>query len=293
MAIEAQLYPNNAAFPLCGSKNLMIDSIPSCLNSQACSLKHHAQSGEQQCLQHLHHARQMNQNMSLVDPSFSSFYNSNVQNAVNKHNHNVQPLASYPQSLAIEFDEQSEIDRYIRSQNEKLRILLQEQRRQEVAELLKKVESNALYLLRQKDEEIAQATKKTTELKEFLRRLEVENQWWRKIAQENEAMVLSLHNTLEQMKERALYRMTTEDAESCCDDNMRNTAMEEEKGQNSLCRGGVGEVEQIRKKTMNCKCCNSQNCVLCFFLAGTFVRVKLVRLFCKFVLSVVCPKSLA
>ena len=93
-------------------------------------------------------------------------------------------------------------------QNEKLSILLQEQRKQHVSELLKKVEANALHLLRQKDEEIAQATKKTTELKEFLTRLEVENQSWRKVAEENEAMVLSLHNTLEEMKERALYRVT-------------------------------------------------------------------------------------
>lgn len=215
----------------------------------------------------------MNQNIPLVPPNFSCFSNSNsnsnsnvLQNAFNKNV--VQPSASYPQCLAIEFDQQREIDHHIRSHNEKLRILLQEQRKQHVAELLKKVESNALHLLRQKDEEIAQATKKSTELKEFMTRLEVENQSWRKVAEENEAMVLSLHNTLEDMKERALYRVTKEDAESCCDENMRNRAMEEGTGENRLCggggAGGVEEVEQIRKRTMDCKCCNSQNSCFMF-----------------------------
>ncbi|KAG5030379.1 hypothetical protein JHK85_014361 [Glycine max] len=225
MAIEAQLFPNNAPpFPFYGSKNLMAD------NSQA-AYGHRQQPVEQ------HHAWQMNQNMSLVDPNFSCFSNSNVHHYA-LHKNVIQPLASYPQSLAIVFDQQREIDHCIRSQNEKLSILLQEQRKQHVSELLKKVEANALHLLRQKDEEIAQATKKTTELKEFLTRLEVENQSWRKVAEENEAMVLSLHNTLEEMKERALYRVTAEDAESCWDENMRNRAMEEGTGENRLCRGG-------------------------------------------------------
>lgn len=150
-------------------------------------------------------------------------------------------------------------------QSEKLRILLEEQRKQQVEELLKKVELNALYLLKQKDEEIAQATKSTTELKEFVRRLEVENQSWRKVAEEKEATVLSLHNTLEDMKERALYHVATEDAESCCDDNMMKTeAMKEETGENRMYRDGAGEVEQIRKRTMDCKCCHSQKSCFMF-----------------------------
>ncbi|KAK7352018.1 hypothetical protein VNO80_17433 [Phaseolus coccineus] len=256
MAIEAQLYPNNQFY---GSKNLMV-----CLNSQAYGHKHNLQqSGQQQCL---HHARQMNQSTSLVDPTFSCFSNSNVQhNAFNKYNHNAQPLASYPQHLATELDEQRDIDHYIRSQNEKLRVLLQEQRKQHMAELLKKMELNALHLLKQKDEEIVQATNKTTELKEFLRRLEVEKESWRKVAEEKEAMVLCLHNNLEQMKERAVHGMTSEDAESCCDDNIRITAaMGGGTGEKRVWHGGVGEVAQIRKKTMDCKCCNSQKSCFMF-----------------------------
>lgn len=118
MAIEAQLYLNNAAFPISGSKNLTIGDIQSCLNSQAYNHKHNVQGGEQQCLQHLQHARQMNQNMTLVDPIFLYSSNSNTQNqnAFNKYNYNFQPLASYQRRLAIQFDEQREIDHYIRSQ---------------------------------------------------------------------------------------------------------------------------------------------------------------------------------
>ncbi|ESW09338.1 hypothetical protein PHAVU_009G119200 [Phaseolus vulgaris] len=260
MAIEAQLYPSNQFY---GSKNLMV-----CLNSQAYGHKHNLQQPEQQqCLQHLHHARQMNQTTSLVDPTFSCFSNSNAQNnAFNKYNHNAQPLASYPQHLATELDEQRDIDHYIRSQNEKLRVLLQEQRKQHMAELLKKMELNALHLLKQKDEEIVQASNKTMELKEFLRRLEVEKESWRKVAEEKEAVILYLHNNLEQMKERAVHGMTSEDAESCCDDNMRITAaMGEGTGEKRVWHSsGVGEVEQIRKKTMDCKCCNSQKSCFMF-----------------------------
>ncbi|XP_014500502.1 probable BOI-related E3 ubiquitin-protein ligase 2 [Vigna radiata var. radiata] len=249
MAIEAQFY---------GSNNLMVF-----FNSQ--QYKHNLQQSGQQ--QWLHQARQMTQNTSLVDPVFSSFSNSNAQmNAFHKYNHNAQPLASYPhQSFATQLDEQREIDHYIRSQNEKLRVFLQEQRKQHMAELLKKMEWNALHLLRQKDEEIVEAAKKTRELKEFLTRLEVEKESWRKVAEENEAMVLCLHNNIERMKERAVHGMTSEDAESCCDDNVGITAsMGEGTGEKRGRRGGVGEIEEIRKKTMDCKRCNSQKSCFMF-----------------------------
>jgi len=110
MAIEAHLYPNNQFY---GSNNLML-----CLNSQAYAHKNNLQQpGQQQWLQHLHQASQMSQRTSLLDPTFSSFSNSNLhQNAFNKYNHNAQSLPSYPQSLPTELDEQREIDHYIRSQ---------------------------------------------------------------------------------------------------------------------------------------------------------------------------------
>ncbi|XP_054797526.1 uncharacterized protein LOC129302639 [Prosopis cineraria] len=54
-----------------------------------------------------------------------------------------------PFRKALQFEKQSQdMDRFIRLQNEKLRIMLQDQRKQQVATLLKKVESNAIYTLR-------------------------------------------------------------------------------------------------------------------------------------------------
>ena len=52
------------------------------------------------------------------------------------------------------------------------------------------VESKALALLRQKDEEIVKATNRAMELEYFLRKLEMENQAWQSVAKENEAKVI-------------------------------------------------------------------------------------------------------
>ena len=130
-------------------------------------------------------------------------------------------------------------------QNAKLRLMLQEQGRQQVAALLRKLESRSLSMLREKDQEIAQAAKKRVELEDYLRKLEAENQAWQRVAQENEAVALSLHKTLEEMKERASYGFNN-DAESCCDE-------EEGTGEN-----GEGEFEQITREMMLCKSCHSR-----------------------------------
>lgn len=98
---------------------------------------------------------------------------------------------------------------------------------QEVATLAKKLETNVLYLERAKDEIISEARKRVMELEENLSRLEIESQSWRRVAQDNEAMVLSLYNTIEKMQE---IRMgTKEDVESHCDQNVRNVDVKDEK----------------------------------------------------------------
>ncbi|GAU33639.1 hypothetical protein TSUD_310470 [Trifolium subterraneum] len=150
--------------------------------------------------------------------------NSNVY-ATLKYNNNLQPVEFET------FDQQKdEVDHFLRTQNEKLRIFVQQQRKQQAEALLKKIELDVFYMLRQKDEQIAQAVNRRLELEEFLTRLEIENQAWRRAAHETEAMVLSLQNDLEQMKERASYRYNN-DAESCCD--IKNH--EEETGENRVC----------------------------------------------------------
>lgn len=135
-----------------------------------------------------------------------------------------------------------------------MKLVLQEQRKQQYAGLLKKIESKTSVLLRQKDEEIAKAVNRTMELEVFLRRLEADNQAWQRVAQEKEAMVASLNNTLEQVLERSPCGINNgaEDAESCCDVDRNLEEYEEE------------EEKQNRKGLyMLCKSCNLRSsCVL-------------------------------
>lgn len=163
---------------------------------------------------------------------------------------------------------------FLWKQNERLRLVLQEQRKQQLAVVLKRIESKTLFLLRQKDEEIAQAANRTMELEDFLKRLEAENQAWQRVAQENEATVVSLNNALEQVKERApfgFFNNDAEDAESCCDVNMEKDeellqeVVQEETEEN---RGvlEVCELERQRKLMMMmvCKGCNSRSSCMLF-----------------------------
>ncbi|XVF45544.1 hypothetical protein PTKIN_Ptkin02bG0214700 [Pterospermum kingtungense] len=167
-----------------------------------------------------------------------------------------------------------EIDQFMKLQNERLRLLLQEQRKQQIAVLVKKIEPKVSVLLAQKDEEIAKATNKTMELQNLLRKLEMENQAWQRLAQEHEAMVVSLNNTLEQLREQASCCVNNgaDDAESCCEVNRVGTLTEaEEKNRGTFVAGSGSdhgrqeqdEEEEKKTMTMVCKCCNSRSsCVL-------------------------------
>lgn len=166
-----------------------------------------------------------------------------------KNTNTIANNTSYELTRFME-NQKQELDYYLRSQNEKLQFLLQEQRKQQIGLLMKKIESKASILLRQKDEEIARATNRTMELQNLLNNLEMENQAWQRVAQENEAMVESLNSTLEQLKERVSCALNNdaEDAESCCEETGKATGE---------------EVEDRRKQSIVCKCCNSRNsCVL-------------------------------
>lgn len=138
--------------------------------------------------------------------------------------------------------------------------MLQEQKRQQLEMLMKKIESKAITLLRQKDEEIAKANNRTMEAELLLKRLEMENQAWQRMTMEYETMVFSLNNTLEQMRDKANNNsgsccfngggFAADDAESCCD-------VEEEKQLEEQ------KQQQNKSKNLICKSCNSADaCVL-------------------------------
>ncbi|CAH8387398.1 unnamed protein product [Eruca vesicaria subsp. sativa] len=119
--------------------------------------------------------------------------------------------------------QKQEIDQFIRVQNERLSYVLQEQRKQEMETILRKMEAKALVLMTRKEEEMSRALSKNMELEDLLRKMEMENQTWQRMARENEEMVATLNSTLEQARERAAAATcqneaagAAEDEGSCC-----------------------------------------------------------------------------
>lgn len=99
------------------------------------------------------------------------------------------------------------------------------------------------------------------ELENFFRRMEIENQTWQRVAKENEAMVISLNNTIEQLKQTTiLLTNEAEDAGSCCDMIRKG---EKETGEN---RGHEIEQEHEGQRATQviCKSCNCRSPCLIF-----------------------------
>ncbi|GAB2219469.1 hypothetical protein Drorol1_Dr00007105 [Drosera rotundifolia] len=138
------------------------------------------------------------------------------QNATNNGN---MFSMSLTQSVDALFEKQSrEMDAYITLQNKRLKLSYQEYLKQQVTSLSNTLEAKTSILLKHKDEEIARARKRSTELEEFVAKLELENQLWQRVASENETMIMSLNATIEQLKEKANCSPSNvaNDAESCC-----------------------------------------------------------------------------
>ncbi|KAE8668991.1 hypothetical protein F3Y22_tig00112276pilonHSYRG00061 [Hibiscus syriacus] len=231
MAVQAQLYSDNFGFPFCGSLDLIDNG---CGAGASFGLGVHQ-------LSHLQQLQQQQQQFQCL------------QNQ-KQRNHDLESMV-FSQNMVS----QVEIDQFIKLQNERLRLLLQEQRRQQLALMAKKMESRACVLLNQKDEEIAEANNKAMELQNLLGRLEMESQAWQRVAQENEAMVLSLNNRLEQLRKQASCRfnISVDDAESCCEcvqEENNNTASQADRRK---------EHDEEERTNMVCKCCYRQgSCVL-------------------------------
>ncbi|KAL2459976.1 SBP (S-ribonuclease binding protein) family protein [Abeliophyllum distichum] len=215
MAIQAQSYLENLVFPLamdntCGFNQLYFDP-----------------------------QQQLHKQQFIQFDQFHDFSN---------NHHQTMDLSQF---LGAQIEKQRvEIDRFICLQNERLRLALQEQRKQQVALFVKKYEPKIQLLLKQKDEEITKAVIRKMELEDFLRKMEIENQTWTRVAKENEAAIMSLNNTIQQLRENAcLSANEIEDAESCCNVIDQNT--------------GEEENEEQTRRTMICRSCNIRNsCVI-------------------------------
>ncbi|KAJ8452971.1 hypothetical protein Cgig2_014734 [Carnegiea gigantea] len=308
MAIQAQMYPDN--FGLLSQDWLMMDPITnnttltnnfllnSCgLNEFSFNLQQklqqqqqqqqqqfqfqfqqqQQQQHEQQLMVHLQNLQQSNNGSMILTSSSKNFSHptttvATVTASAAATSTNHMPM-NFSLTLASHVEKQrQEIDRYISLQNERLKLALQEQRNQQLALMLKKVEEKATILLRQKDEEIANARNRTMELEEFTRKMEVESQAWRRQAAENEAMVVSLSNKLEQLREQACCLTSSiglEDAESCfhgdeypCNRGNKEEEDEEETGESSR---ETGERKKKKQKMMMvCRVCDSRNACILF-----------------------------
>ncbi|CAM8901647.1 unnamed protein product [Rhodiola kirilowii] len=131
---------------------------------------------------------------------------------------NVDDTATFSPSVAGK--QSFEIDQFILSQTERLRLILREQTKREISELLRKIESGARVLLNQKDEEIARALNRTSQLDSLLAKLQTENLTWQQIAKQEEIHAITLSNTIQQLQQPdTVYggAAAVEDTESCCD----------------------------------------------------------------------------
>ncbi|XP_019165731.1 PREDICTED: probable BOI-related E3 ubiquitin-protein ligase 3 [Ipomoea nil] len=259
MAIQAQIYSQNLGFPLAIPPDFMDGDAPASAAAAVdgvVGFDHHfcfnppppPLPPQQQFVM-----PQFHQN---IPPQQQKNYNDFVA-AKNPQ----PPSMGFSQNLAAELEKQIlEIDRFISLQNERLRLGLQEQRKQQLALMLRKYESKKQFLLKQKEEEMSKALNKTMELEDMLRRIEMEKQAWQSMAKEKEAMAMSLNNTIEQLKESAWLQPWTggaEDAESCCenggDDNAPAAAAPLFRDGGS----GGGNGENSKRGDMACKSCNS------------------------------------
>ncbi|XP_030523264.1 probable BOI-related E3 ubiquitin-protein ligase 3 [Rhodamnia argentea] len=264
MAIQAQLCQENLGFPLFGSQDI-VESQNGCGGFSPFGL------GIQQRAQ-LHRRQLQEQEQLYMQQLHGACFHSVPTSGNSLEKSLIERKMAHPQGIADLIDRQSqEIQQFLRSQNERLTLVLQEQRRLQMLALVKRLESRAQALLFQKDQEMARASQKTAELEELLKKLEFESQAWQRIAQENEAMVASLKMALEQqLRERASCGSNdgdgAEDAESyCCGANRDGAGTEEEvqeQENRATTTSGVGGGWR-KATTTACKACNSRaSCVL-------------------------------
>lgn len=150
---------------------------------------------------------------------------------------------AFPLEAQMELQRQ-ELECILQLQNEKLRFALHEQRKQQLLALMSSLESKTLSLIRQKEADLAEARKKGMELQDRLRRVEIESQTWQRVAKANEAMIMDLNNTLQEVRERQVWvGNRAEDAESSCEE--------------------LGGKVMSPETSMVCRSCKAQNsCVL-------------------------------
>ncbi|XP_023001155.1 BOI-related E3 ubiquitin-protein ligase 1-like [Cucurbita maxima] len=130
--------------------------------------------------------------------------------------------------------QQSEIDRFIAIHREKVRMAMEVRKKRESGMLVRAIEERLVKKLKEKDEEIERMGKLNWVLQERVKRLCMENQLWRDLAETNEATVNSLRTNLERLISAANETAAAgNDAESSCGSNRGNGMTEEEEEEES------------------------------------------------------------
>ncbi|XP_038893892.1 BOI-related E3 ubiquitin-protein ligase 1-like [Benincasa hispida] len=162
-----------------------------------------------------------------------------------------EPGGSFPGRLLDEEiinshiqQQQSEIDRFIAIHREKVRMEMEVRKKRESGMLVRAIEERVVKKLKEKEEEIERMGKLNWVLQERVKRLCIENQVWRDLAESNEATVNSLRSNLEQVMLAANNNVVAaaEEAESSCgstsDCGRRGAEEEEESGGGGGAGGG-------------------------------------------------------
>ncbi|KAL6531896.1 hypothetical protein OROMI_028259 [Orobanche minor] len=187
-----------------------------------------------------------------INNTNNNFLPRNIMNNDHHHHQQQQSVTAFSHGVAAHVENQRmEFEKFIKLQNERLRIAIQHQRKQQLSVLVKKYEYRALFLLTQKEEEIVKVGNRTMELQNFLKRMEMENQTWQRIANDNESMAASLNSTIQRLRESASLSSTNFIANAAAADDAE-----------SCCHNGAGEETGTTLMAM-CKCCGSRSsCVV-------------------------------
>ncbi|CAA0395846.1 unnamed protein product [Arabidopsis thaliana] len=146
----------------------------------------------------------------------------------------------------IQNQQQSEIDRFVAQQTEKLRIEIEARQQTQTRMLASALQNVIAKKLKEKDDEIVRIRNLNWVLQERVKSLYVENQIWRDIAQTNEANANTLRTNLDQVLAQLETFPTTsavveDDAESSC---------------GSCCGDGGGEA--VTAVSGGCKRCGER-----------------------------------
>ncbi|MBA0746151.1 hypothetical protein Gogos_008693 [Gossypium gossypioides] len=240
MAVQAPLYAEN----MCGVQDWMVNPAPALIPSSYFTL----QDPSRYTLPL--HLQQNAHNLAVASSSSSSSASDAFVSVALSQSLDAQ-LEMQRQELDCVLRLQARIHHnfIFKTQNERLRSALREQRKRQSAILLKCMESKAMHLIRQKEEDLARATKKTMELEASLRKAEMESHSWQNLAKAKEAMIMDLNNTLEQARESLVWVSNApEDAESLFRDQQE------------------GEMKQKSNNNnkMACKHCNARSSCVVF-----------------------------